>query len=134
MNNGKHGQGTHSTKMAADSLAKNTSNASKNFSPKCLPKHKSLRFSKKLSLGVRSPCIYIKKTIGTSNATFEWDYYWLHSWQKMGPFMRSSMQVFDSYSVIKQVWNIVVLFWAYVLAQISQTKKRTQSFANLWYC
>ena len=32
----KHGQGTHSTKMGADSPAKNTPNASKNFcsSPK----------------------------------------------------------------------------------------------------
>ena len=27
LNNGKHGQGTHCTKMGADSLAKNTSNA-----------------------------------------------------------------------------------------------------------
>ena len=46
-------------------------NTSKNFCPKCLPKHKSLRFlKKKLLLGVRSPQS-IKKTIGTSNATFE---------------------------------------------------------------
>ena len=37
--------------------AENTPNASKNFSPKCLPKPKSSRFlKKKLSLGVRSPC------------------------------------------------------------------------------
>ena len=33
-----------------------TPNASKNFSPKCLPKPKSLGFKKKLSLCVRSPC------------------------------------------------------------------------------
>ena len=38
MNNGKHWQRTHSTKMGADCLAENTPNASKNFSPKCLPK------------------------------------------------------------------------------------------------
>ena len=55
MENNKHGQGTHSTKMSADSPAENTPNASKNFSPKCLPKPKSSRFlKKKLSLGVRS--------------------------------------------------------------------------------
>ena len=42
--------------MGADSPAENTPNASKNFSPKCLPKPKSWRFSKKkLFLGVRSP-------------------------------------------------------------------------------
>ena len=39
-----------------DSPAKNTPNASKNFSQKCLHKPKSLRFlEKKLCLGVRSP-------------------------------------------------------------------------------
>ena len=59
MNNGKHGQRTHSTKMGADSPAKNTPNASKNFSPKCLPKPKNSRFlKKKLSLGVRSLCLH----------------------------------------------------------------------------
>ena len=46
-NNGKHGQGTHSTKMGADSPAENTTNASKKFNPKYLPKHKRLRFLKK---------------------------------------------------------------------------------------
>ena len=35
-NNEKHGQGTHSTKMGADSPAENTPNASKYVSPKCL--------------------------------------------------------------------------------------------------
>ena len=42
----------NSTKMDADSLAQITPNASKNFSPKCLPKPKSLRFLKKSSLWV----------------------------------------------------------------------------------
>ena len=52
----KYEQETHSTKMGADSPVENTSNVSKNFSPKCLPKPKSSRFlKKKLSLGVRSP-------------------------------------------------------------------------------
>ena len=51
-NNGKHGQGTQSTKMGADSLAKNTLNASTNFSPICLPKPKSLGFLKRSSLCV----------------------------------------------------------------------------------
>ena len=50
-NNGKHGQETHSTKMGADSLAENIPNASKNFSPKCLPKPKSSRFLKKALCG-----------------------------------------------------------------------------------
>ena len=36
---GKHGQGTHSTKMGADKLSENTPNA-----PICLPKPKSLGF------------------------------------------------------------------------------------------
>ena len=41
---------------SADSLAESTPNASKNFSPICLPKPKSFRFKrKKLSLGVHSP-------------------------------------------------------------------------------
>ena len=39
-------------KWVADSPAENTPNASKNFSPKCLPKPKSLRFLKKSSLWV----------------------------------------------------------------------------------
>jgi hypothetical protein len=38
---GKHGQGTHITKMGADSLPENTPKASKNVHPKCLPKSKS---------------------------------------------------------------------------------------------
>ena len=52
--NGEHGQGTHSTKMGADSLAENSLNASKKFSPKCLPKPKSLKFLKKALSGC--PC------------------------------------------------------------------------------
>ena len=41
---------SHSTKIGADSWAENTPNASKHFSPKCLPKHKSSRFLKEISL------------------------------------------------------------------------------------
>ena len=41
--------------MGADSPAENTPNASKNFSPKCLPKPKSSRFLKKDLSGVRNP-------------------------------------------------------------------------------
>ena len=52
MENMDHGQGTHSTEMGAYSPAENTPNASKHFSPKCLPKPKSLGFSKKSSLWV----------------------------------------------------------------------------------
>ena len=43
------GQGTHSTKMGADSLAENTPNASINFSPICLSKPKPFEFLKKSS-------------------------------------------------------------------------------------
>ena len=50
MINGKHGQRTHSTKMGDNKSAENTP---KNFSSICLPKLKSLGFSKK---SVRSPC------------------------------------------------------------------------------
>ena len=38
MINGKHGQGTHSTKMGADKSAENTLNATKIIFPNCLPK------------------------------------------------------------------------------------------------
>ena len=37
MNNGKHGQGTHITKMGAESLAENTPNDPKFICPICLP-------------------------------------------------------------------------------------------------
>ena len=47
MNNGRHGQGTHSTKMGANKLAENTPNAPKTFGPICLPKPISLEFSDK---------------------------------------------------------------------------------------
>ena len=40
------------TKMGADKLAENTPNAQKIFGPICLPKPKSLGFSKKISLWV----------------------------------------------------------------------------------
>ena len=53
------GQGTHFTKMGADSWAKN---APEFISPICLPKPKSFEFQlKKASFGGRSPCtkIYI---------------------------------------------------------------------------
>ena len=51
MINGKHGQGTHSTKMGADKLAENTPNAPKYICPICLPKPKSLGFLKKAYTG-----------------------------------------------------------------------------------
>ena len=41
---GKHGQGTHITKIAADKLAENTPNAPKFIGPNCLLKPKSLGF------------------------------------------------------------------------------------------
>ena len=60
MNNGKHGQGTHCTKMGADSLAENTPNAPEFICPICMPKPKSSGFQwKKASLGVRSPWLNI---------------------------------------------------------------------------
>ena len=50
------GQGTHCTKMGADSLAENTPNAPELICPIWLPKPKSSEFQwKKASLGVRSP-------------------------------------------------------------------------------
>ena len=59
MNNGKHGQGTHCTKMDADSMTENTP---KIICPICLPKLKSLEFQwKKASLGVRSPWLWVLK-------------------------------------------------------------------------
>ena len=51
MINGKHGQGTHSTKRDADKLAYNTPNAPKNFSPLCLPTPRIMEFSKKAFSG-----------------------------------------------------------------------------------
>ena len=43
-NNGNHGQGTHSTKMGADSSVENTPNAPKFICPICLPKPKRSGF------------------------------------------------------------------------------------------
>ena len=45
--------------MDSDKLDEITTNVQKNFGPVCLPKTKSLGFSKKSSLGVRSPCLMI---------------------------------------------------------------------------
>ena len=57
VHNGKHGQGTHCTKMGADKLAEYTPNAPKFICPNCLPKPKSFGFRwKKASLGVHSSC------------------------------------------------------------------------------
>ena len=42
--NGKHGQGTYSTEMGSDELAKNTPNDPKCICPDCLPQPKSLGF------------------------------------------------------------------------------------------
>jgi hypothetical protein len=42
--NGKHGQGTHSTKMGADRLVKNIPNAPEFICSNCLPKPNSLGF------------------------------------------------------------------------------------------
>ena len=50
MNNGKHGQGTHCTKMGNDSLAENTPNAPEFICPICLPKPKSSGFQWKKAL------------------------------------------------------------------------------------
>ena len=62
LNNGKHGQGTHSTKMCADNSAKNTQNSPKLICPICLSKPKSLGFQwKKASLGVHSPCYQLSR-------------------------------------------------------------------------
>ena len=44
MNNGKHGQETHCSKMGADSLAKIIPNASEFICPICLPKPKFSEF------------------------------------------------------------------------------------------
>ena len=57
MVNGKHGQGTQSTKMGADKSAENITTAPRFICPNCLPKPKSLGFWwKTASLGFRSPC------------------------------------------------------------------------------
>ena len=48
----KHGQGTHNTKMGDDKLAEITPNAPNIFGQICLPKPKSLGFSKKNFLWV----------------------------------------------------------------------------------
>ena len=55
---GKHGQGTHSTKLGADKSAENTLNGPKFMCPNCLPKPKNWNFDgNKASSGVRSPCL-----------------------------------------------------------------------------
>ena len=52
--NGKHGQGTHSTKMGADKLAEKTPNAPQNFRPNLSTQDQKFGIFKKSSL--RSPC------------------------------------------------------------------------------
>ena len=52
--------------MGADSLAENTPNASKSFSPKCLPQPKSSRFLKKSSLWVSVVRLPAKGKVGTN--------------------------------------------------------------------
>jgi hypothetical protein len=65
LNNGKHGQGTLTTKMDAD--------PTKNFSPICLPKPKSLGFlKKKISLVV----------VTTKGQEWGLWQYWLWSFQE----------------------------------------------------
>ena len=62
---GKHGQGTHSTKFGAAKSTKSTPNAPQIFVPTCPPKAKGLRFSKK-ALFVLSPCLVLfLRTVGT---------------------------------------------------------------------
>ena len=51
MNNGIHGQGTHCTKMGADSLAENIPNAPKFICPICLPKPQSSGIQWKKDIG-----------------------------------------------------------------------------------
>ena len=58
--NEKHGQGTHCTKVGADSLAKNTANPQNLFVQFVCPSPKVLDFhEKKASLGVHSPCLLL---------------------------------------------------------------------------
>ena len=59
MINGKHGQGTHSIKMGADSAAENIPNSPEFICPICLPKRKKSGFQwKKNSLCV--PSLWVK--------------------------------------------------------------------------
>ena len=54
LGNGKHGQGTHSTKMGVDKSAENNPNASKCICPVCLSKPKNWS---PLFLAAGQPCI-----------------------------------------------------------------------------
>ena len=51
MINGKNGHGTHSTKMGADKLVKNTPNAPKSIYPNCPPSWKVWDFDEKRLFG-----------------------------------------------------------------------------------
>ena len=72
MNNRKNGQGTHCTKMGADSLAKNTPNAPEFICPICLPMCVSSGFPWKKALSdVGSPWyVAIGRKWKCSNASF----------------------------------------------------------------
>jgi hypothetical protein len=60
--NGKHGQGTHNTKMSADKLAENTPNAPKFICPLSPKAQKfAILMKKKASLGIRCPCFQTSK-------------------------------------------------------------------------
>ena len=57
INDRKHGQGTHCTKMGAHSLAENISNTLKFNQPICIIGLKVWGIVEKSSSGIRSPCI-----------------------------------------------------------------------------
>ena len=64
MNNGKHRKATHCSKMASDSLAKNTPNAPEFICPICQPKPISSAFQWKKASLVRAFVHFIPSCLG----------------------------------------------------------------------
>ena len=73
MNDGKHGQGTHSTKMGDAKSAENTPNAQNVSTQIVYPSSKVLDFDeKKVSLGVRCPWLIGKPNLKHDKSLIEW--------------------------------------------------------------
>ena len=116
-NNGKHGQGTLSTKMGVDKPAENTQNAPKCICPNRLPKPKSLGFRwKKVSLGVHSPwspiyCSHHRKCIYYYFLGRKQNFYDKHSGVSnlsildSIAFCRKKLQIFRKALVLEGTWR-----------------------------
>ena len=125
MNNGNNGQETHSTKMGADSLAKNTTKAPEFICPICLPKPKSYGLQrKKASLGVHSP--WFKQTHSVHNGL---KYLWSKSIRTM------MLQCIHENGIQLFTFLVSTFTFKHLNTYIFQTKIKTHRLlSDHWSC